>query len=62
VHNPDRTFDRAKLSMMLRTRLAATQGLGGNYGANKGHRSTGAARQVPNLFYSARIDVPHKRY
>jgi hypothetical protein len=36
--------------------------LGGGYGENKGHQGTGAERQVPNVFFSARIGVPHKRY
>ena len=36
---------------MLRTRAGTrTEGLGGGYGAKKGHHGTGAARQVPNRF------------
>jgi len=62
VHNPDRTFNRLELRMMLRLRLARRCRLGAGNGAKKGHHSTGAARQVPNVFFSARIGVPHKRY
>jgi hypothetical protein len=65
VHHPDRAFDRTQLRVVLRTRARLTrpEGLGGgDYGESKGHQCTGAVRQVPNLFFTARIDVPHKRY
>ena len=68
MHNPDRTFNRLELRMVLRTRTRArlarsrSHRLGGGNAEDKGHHGTSAARQVPKVFLSARIDVPHKRY
>jgi hypothetical protein len=47
---------------MIRARLGRRCRLGAGNDAKKGHHSTGAARQVPDVFFSARIGVPHKRY
>jgi hypothetical protein len=52
-----------ELGMVLRTRVAHIRGLGdGGNGANKGHHDTSAAPQVPDVFFSARIGVPHECY